>query len=159
MKKSEVFNTPFELGIRMVYLLHSLHPRRADLQRLIYLDYASIYSGDVGGPKSLHTPVPLRGVEYASRREVIEQGLYLMAIRAFVDVSPSDSGIMYSLGENGTALIELLGGEYGRELSHRCRWVAAELGNKTDAELEDLFGVNGILWRAHFVGGEQPGGQ
>ena len=93
---SEVFNTPFELGVRMVYLLMALYPRKVDLQRLVYFDYAAIYSADLDGPASLHTPVPLRGGEYTSRREVIEEGLYLMAQRSFVDVEASLSGIATS---------------------------------------------------------------
>ncbi len=75
MMMSKVFNTPFELGVRMVYLLMALYPRKLDLQRLVYFDYAAIYSADLNGPESLHTPVPLRGGEYTSRREVIEEGL------------------------------------------------------------------------------------
>lgn len=35
-----VFNSPFELGLRMVYLLQALSPRGADLQKLVLLDYA-----------------------------------------------------------------------------------------------------------------------
>jgi hypothetical protein len=157
MKKSDIFNTPFELGVRMVHLLCALHPRRADLQRLMYLDYAVIYSNDVGGPASLHTPVPLRGAEYISRREVIQQGLYLMAIRSFVDVEASAMGIFYGIGESGPALIELLGDPYSKELELRCRWVSQNLGDKTDVELEQLLGANAVLCRAHFVEYERSG--
>lgn len=32
------FNSPFELGIRMVYLLQALAPKGADLQKLVLLD-------------------------------------------------------------------------------------------------------------------------
>ena len=154
---SEVFNTPFELGVRMVYLLMALYPRKVDLQRLVYLDYAAIYSADLGGPESLHTPVPLRGGEYTSRREVIEEGLYLMAQRSFVDVEAGPSGITYHLGENGPALIGLIGGEYARELNKCCHWVASELGDLDDQALERLFGVRGYLWGAEFVGVESVG--
>ncbi|MFM0069291.1 ABC-three component system middle component 2 [Paraburkholderia aspalathi] len=41
---SRVFNSPFELGFRMVYLLSALRPAGADLQKLILLDYAVVYS-------------------------------------------------------------------------------------------------------------------
>lgn len=85
----------------MVFLLNALHPRKADLQTLMYLDYAVIYTGDLNGPPSLHTPVPLRGAEYISRREIIEQGLYLMAFRAFVDAMATQEGIKYGIGESG----------------------------------------------------------
>ena len=154
---SEVFNTPFELGVRMVYLLMALYPRKVDLQRLVYFDYAAIYSADLDGPESLHTPVPLRGGEYTSRREVIEEGLYLMAQRSFVDVEASPSGISYQLGENGPALVGLIGGEYSRDLYNRCQWVASVLGDEDDKALERLFGVRGSLWGAEFVSAESAG--
>jgi hypothetical protein len=148
---NDVFNTPFELGVRMVYLLMALYPRKVDLQRLVYFDYAAIYSADLNGPESLHTPVPLRGGEYSSRREIIEEGLYLMAKRSFVNVIADSNGISFQLGDNGPALIGLIGGDYSRELIKRCQWVALELGDKEDKTLEETFGVHGILWGAEFV--------
>jgi len=151
---TNIFNTPFELGIRMVYLLKALYPRKVDLQTLVYLDYASIYSADLGGPSSLHTPVPLRGGEYASRREVIETGLYLMATRGFIEVSASINGIYYSLGEHGVTLIGLIGGNYSRALSERCEWVAKYLGNEETVQLAKIFNTHGTTWGAEFIGSE-----
>lgn len=151
---TSVFNTPFELGMRMVFLLSTLYPRKVDLQRLVYYDYAAIYSSDLGGPESLHTPVPLRGAEFASRREVIEEGLYMMAIRSFVDVVPDSTGITYGIGENGPALVDILGGVYTKELLRRCQWVADTLGDLTDSDLEQMFLKRGILWGVEFVGTE-----
>lgn len=154
---TKVFNTPFELGVRMVYLLLALHPRKADLQRLVYLDYATIYSADLGGPESLHTPVPLRGGEYTSRREVIEEGLYLMATRSFVDVTATESGILYGIGENGPSLTGLMGGVYSKALADRCRWVTGKFGAKSDGELDQVFGAHGVLWGAQFVAANRDG--
>ena len=141
----------------MVYLLMAIYPRKADLQRLVYFDYAAIYSSDLGGPESLHTPVPLRGGEYASRRAVIEEGLYLMACRSLVNVDASPSGINYGLGDNGPALVGLIGGEYSRALYKRCQWVAQALGDKDDKALENMFGARGVLWGAEFVAGKPSG--
>jgi hypothetical protein len=128
-----------------------MHPRKADLQQLMYLDYAVIYSSDVGGPESLHTPVPLRGGEYATRRQVIEYGLFSMAARSFVDVVAGEDGILYGIGENGSSLIELIEGPYASRLATRCQWVADTLGDKPGHELEIIFGSKDVLWGAHFV--------
>lgn len=135
----------------MVHLLMALYPRKIDLQRLVYFDYAVIYSADLDGPESLHAPVPLRGGEFTSRREVIEEGLYLMAQRSFIEVCASEDGITYQLGENGPALVGLIGGEYSRELSKRCKWVASTLGDKDAKNLDNIFGKNGFLWGAEFL--------
>lgn len=155
----QIFNSPFELGVRMVFLLLTLHPRKVDLQRLVYLDYAAIYSSDLGGPESLHTPVPLRGAEYLSRREVIEAGLYQMSMRSLVDVAATPTGIQYGAGENASSLVGLIGGTYARALLERCYWVASRFSNVTDQEMETVFGSHGALWGAQFIGPEENGAQ
>ncbi len=126
MKKTqhvEVFNSPFELGLRMVYLLCSLGPRGADLHKLVLLDYAIVYSGDLQGPKSLHTPVPYRGSELLSRRELIEQGLYIMSTRGLVQATMDESGITYKAGPSALSMVGSLTSPYFLELEARCRWV------------------------------------
>ena len=149
--EKQLFNSPFELGVRMVYLLLALRPRSVDLQRLVYLDYAAIYSEDLGGPPSLHTPVPLRGAEYLSRRDLIESGLYLMATKGLIDVSAGQHGIQYCAGENAAPLIGMLSGSYASTLWERCQWVARNLGSLPDKDLADNFGNHGLYWGAQLV--------
>jgi hypothetical protein len=145
------FNSPFELGIRMVFILMAVYPRTLDLQQLLFLDYAAIYSGDLNGPESLHTPVPLRGAEYTTRRTVIEQGLYMMSVRRFIDVKFGNSGIEYQAGENASAIMGIIGGTYSLKLKERCVWVAKNLADKSAVELQKLFTHVGHRWGAEFV--------
>jgi hypothetical protein len=133
-----VFNSPFELGIRMVYLLQSLGPRGADLQKLVLLDYAIVYSADLDGPSSLHTPVPFRGAELLSRRELIEQGLYLMSTRGLVTASWDDNGITYHAGQESRSMTSSLTSTYLRKLETRC----------DSADLTKQFADSGHLWGA-----------
>jgi len=143
-----VFNSPFELGIRMVYLLQSLAPHGADLQKLVLLDYAVVYSADLQGPSSLHTPIPFRGAELLSRRELIEQGLYLMSTRGLVTASWDKDGITYHAGEASRFMVSSLTSDYLRKLEARCDWVAENFGNVSSAELAGQFAENGHLWGA-----------
>ncbi len=142
------FNSPFELGIRMVYLLQALAPKGADLQKLVLLDYAVVYSADLKGPSSLHTPIPFRGAELLSRRELIEQGLYLMSTRGLVTATWSVDGIAYYAGEVARVMTSTLTSRYLRELGHRCDWVAGRFGHAKSAELTAQFAANGHLWGA-----------
>lgn len=143
-----VFNSPFELGIRMVYLLRSLSPNGADLQKLVLLDYAIVYSADLNGPTSLHTPVPFRGAELLSRRELIEQGLYLMSTRGLVTASWDDDGITYHAGEASRFMTSSLTSDYLRKLEARCDWVAEHFGSADSAALTEQFAESGHLWGA-----------
>lgn len=155
-KQLELFNTPFELGLRMVYLLFSLRPGGADLQKLVLLDYAIVYSQDVGGPASLHTPVPYRNGELFSRRERIEQGLYLMSTRGLVDVVLDDRGMTYVAGESSFTMVGSLSSKYWRELQERCAWAAERFGPASSSELLELFADGGHLWGAELETVKQP---
>lgn len=142
------FNSPFELGIRMVYLLTSLFPKGADLQKLILLDYATIYSGDFGGPTSLHTPVPFRSAELYGRREGVRSGLYLMSTKNLVDVRLNENGITYFAGENSRALVDSIGADYLLNLSQRCEWVISKFGDIDTIDLTNKFHELGRRWDA-----------
>lgn len=143
-----VFNSPFELGLRMVYLLTELRPHGADLQKLVLLDYAIVYSGDLDGPESLHTPVPYRGTELLSRRELIEQGLYLMSTRGLVDAKTDETGITYFGGDSARTLVGSLTSRYFLSLEERCRWAATTFQAADSATLMRDFAERGHLWGA-----------
>jgi hypothetical protein len=152
-----VFNSPLELGTRMAFLLLALYPRRADLQRLVFLDYAVIYSADLGGPPSLHTPIPLRGAEYASRRQVIEDGLYLMAMKSVVEVIADGNGVHYCASERAAGFSGFFHGKYIAALMDRCEWVARKFGDASDAELARLFFNEGHQWGSELLAREPAG--
>lgn len=147
-KPMPIFNSPFELGIRMVYLLQALAPHGADLQKLVLLDYAIVYSADLNGPSSLHTPIPYRGAELMSRRELIEQGLYLMSTRGLVTASWGSEGIDYFAGATARAMTGSLTSTYLLDLENRCDWVAEQFGSATSGELIAGFAESGHLWGA-----------
>jgi len=142
------FNTPWELGLRMVYLLTALRPSGADLQKLVLLDYAIVYSGDLAGPPSLHTPVPYRGGELMSRRALIEQGLYLMSTRGLVVARAEPDGISYLEGPNALSLVGSLSSDYLDELAKRCAWAAERFGEVSTEELTEQFSSSGHRWGA-----------
>lgn len=155
MKKSKpfvAFNSPFELGVRMVYLLNSLQPAGADLQKLVLLDYAIVYSDDLGGPPSLHTPVPYRGSEYMSRRDLIAQSLHLMSTRGLVAVSMDETGITFFAGDRARSMVGALTSPYLRELEDRCCWAAITFSTLSSKDMTERFAQQGHLWGAEFEG-------
>ncbi len=142
------FNSPLELGIRMVYLLSALYPAGADLQKLVLLDYAVVYSGDFNGPLSLHTPVPFRGNELYSRRDLIQMGLHAMSVKGLVRASIGEDGVTYFAGEYARTLIDSVGSTYANELTDRCAWVTAHFGRVDSISLSEYFNKLGHRWGA-----------
>ncbi|WMI98035.1 threonine transporter [Pseudomonas chlororaphis subsp. aurantiaca] len=153
-----VFNNQFELGIRMVYLLQALMPQGADLQKLVLLDYAVVYSADLNGPSSLHTPIPFRGAELMSRRELIEQGLYLMSTRGLVTATWGADGITYFAGEVARTMTGALTSSYLHDLEQRCAWAAEHYAQADSTALTAQFAASGHLWGAELELMAQDGG-
>lgn len=143
-----IFNTPFELGMRMVYLLSSMYPSGADLQKLVLLDYAVVYSGDFDGPDSLHTPVPFRGNELYSRRELINTGLHLMSTRKLVIAELNEFGIVYFAGDESRSFIDSIDISYAEKLINRCLWATNKFGHMNSIELTSFFNENNLRWGA-----------
>lgn len=153
-----VFNTPFELGIRMVYMLQALLPYGADIQKLVLLDYAVVYSADLNGPSSLHTPIPFRGSELMSRRELIEQGLYLMSTRGLVTANWGVDGITYFAGEVARTMTSALTSVYLHDLEKRCAWAAERYAEADSIALTAQFAASGHLWGAELESMAREGG-
>ncbi|VWD54316.1 putative threonine efflux protein [Burkholderia lata] len=149
---TRVFNSPFELGFRMVYLLSALRPAGVDLQKLILLDYAVVYSGDLGGPESLHTPVPYRGSELLSRRTLIEQGLHLMSTRGLVNARMDEEGITYIAGPTALSLVGSVTAPYFMRLHQRCEWAVRRFGQTGTDALTREFTEQGHRWGAELEG-------
>ncbi len=147
-QKPEPFNSPFELGIRMVFLLYAMRPRSADLQKLVLLDYALVYSADLGGPDSLHTPVPQRGSEIYTRRSRIQDGLYLMSCKGLVNARFEADGVAYYAGEKCRLMVAGLTTPYGRLLEDRATWVAQGFGQWQTEALTKHFEKEGRRWGA-----------
>ena len=129
------FNSPLEAGVRAVAVLAAAYPRAVDLQRLIAFDHLLVHTGDIGGPSSLHPPVPLRSAELLVRRRLIERALLLMMTRDLVSRHVGPEGIRYVAGENAVLFLGSVQSEYVKGLQDRARWLVDNLGARTEVEL------------------------
>lgn len=136
---TQTFNTPLEAGLRVLFLLEAADRGSLDLQRLIYLDHATVHTGDFDGPASLHPVVPAQGSQLLIRRELIQEGLDLMRSRDLVERRFLASGIRWRVTSAGRHVAQLFSSEYAGVLRERAQWVIKHLNQKTDSELAMLF--------------------
>ena len=92
-------NSPLEVGIRVLMVLQEAFPERLDLNQLVLLDHSVLHSADLGGPESLHPPVPVRASELGVKRQSIEAGLEVMIRAHLAHVGVGDRGIEFWAGE------------------------------------------------------------
>jgi hypothetical protein len=115
------FNSPLETGVRAVALLAAAYPHAFDLQRLVAFDHLLVHTGDIGGPSSLHPPVPLRSAELLIRRRLIERALLLMMTCELVTRQVGQDGIRYVAGENAVPFLGAVQSDYVMALQERAR--------------------------------------
>jgi hypothetical protein len=132
------FNSPLEAGMRAVAVLAAAYPRPFDLQRLIAFDHLLVHTGDIGGPASLHPPVPLRSAELLVRRELVERALLLMMTRDLVGRQVGPDGIRYIAGENAVPFLAAIQSDYVKALQERAHWLVDRLGGLPEYEFRAL---------------------
>lgn len=146
-KRIRPFNHPVELGLRCLYILSAASPQWLDLQRLSYLDYLLVHSGDVsGGPASLHAAVPNRSGEWLVKRQLLELGLRIMVERELVGIHFTESGISYASTELSAPFLSHMRAEYATALHERALWLKLTFGAMTMLELESFMVANLSKW-------------
>ena len=150
-RNTSVFNSPLEIGIRVLYLLVELQPAGCDLQRLVYYDYILVHSSDVPeGPKSIHPSIPHRSTEILVKRDLLKKGLTLMHSKQLVDSIFDSTGITYKATELTKPFLEYNQSDYAKSLQEVSVWVVNKFRNYTDGKLS-LFIKNNIdVWGGEF---------
>lgn len=151
------FNSPIETGVRALILLAESYPERLDLQRILEFDYLVVHSGDVGGPPSLHPPLPLRSGELLVRRHLIERGLLLMISRGLVARYATAAGFTYQADDSAGPFLDALTAEYLNELKERAGWVFATFGKMSDPDIRRVLSTVYDQWTREFQVQETPG--
>lgn len=150
MKTVEPFNSALETGLRSLTILEAAYPASYDLQRLVELDYLVVHSADIGGPASLHAPLPMRGGELLVRRELVESGLLLMISRGLLVRVVTSTGISYQAGEAAAPYLASLTASYTQELKLRARWLVDNSKNLTLEGIREIIRNNFSKWSSEF---------
>ncbi|SRR5216684_2150727 len=148
--RTTAFNSPLETGMRSLAILAAAHPASFDLQRLVELDYLVVHSGDAGGPKSLHVPLPLRAGELLVRRGLIKTGLMLMMSRGLVQRLSKSEGIYYSAGDAAAPFLASLTEDYTKRLIARAEWAVGKFENFSTDEIRTITSSFFERWSSQF---------
>jgi hypothetical protein len=136
--KPTTFNGLLEAGVRAVAILGAAFPLELDLQRLVAFDYLLVHTGDIGGPDSLHPPVPFQSAALMVRRKIVENALLLMMTRDLVRREATDRGFLYQAGENATVFLSSLESDYLVALKERAEWLVSALGKMSELEFRQV---------------------
>jgi hypothetical protein len=118
-------------------LLSEAFPAYLDLNRLVLLDHGLLHSADLGGPESLHPPLPIRAGEFGMKRKTIEQGLEVMIRAGLAEMDVSEEGIHFRAGDSAYGFVGILASEYAAGLHARASWVIEHFEDLSEAALRE----------------------
>ena len=132
---NEVFNTPFEISLRMVLLL-SACGNAITADRAAALDFITVYSSAFHlSQRSINGENDFGFSEFATRRELVNKALKSMVIDGLMTVHRDELGFQYSLSPAGKKFCGSLNSEYAREYSELATITVRSTKTKSDVEL------------------------
>lgn len=156
-QEERLFNSTLETATRTLIVLDAMHGSSCDLTTLTWLDYLVVHSGDVGGPPSLHPPLPYRSGELVVRRPTIESGLSLLRRLGLVALWTRANGIEYGVTDQAYPLIQMMRSAYALALRERASWLSEYYSRTSASDLEALISDQVGSWTAEFSSSRESG--
>ena len=110
--KNKLFNSPFEMSLRIVLLLASAPKEKFSVDRIIGLDFISCYFSDFGLPfPNLHGDNGYRYGEIVGRRLLVQEAVKSLVTQGLIEVT-IDRGYLFSISASGSKYAEKLETDY-----------------------------------------------
>ena len=148
---NRIYNSNFEIAIRILLILRAIPSKQSSIHRLMILDHLALNTFDIGGPASLHAPVPNRGVQVYSRKELIQSSIELLVSKELLEVKPTPRGINYLISDFGIQYLTYFESKYFVLLSERVDWISGKFGKLSEDELNLFVKENLPKWREEFI--------
>ena len=133
----QVLNSPVEVGLRALFVLAEAYPEALDIGSLVLLDHGMLNSADLGGPASLHPPLPARSGELGMKRQLIEDGLQILIRSELAELALDARGIQFRASEEAHGFTTLLQTPYASGLRERAKWIVELLLPADEASIRN----------------------
>lgn len=151
-RNTNVFNSPLEIGFRILFILNGISPREVDFNRLVIYDYFLLNSNDFpSGPRSLHPPTPHRSLQILIKPLILKNALILMRSKELIEIIFSEQGIKYKANDLTKRFIELQENDYSKKLIELSNWINRQFGNFTNEQLNAIVENNIPNWGGEFI--------
>ena len=131
--KSRLFNTPFEMGLRMILLLSASPKNAFSVDRIVGLDFITSYAADFSLPyRNLHGDNHLKYGEIVSRRLLVQEAVKELVTRGVLNVTVN-RGYIFSISESGMKYARALKSEYAKTYKEIAKEVIKRYEDETDA--------------------------
>ncbi len=157
--KIKIFNSPEEVGVRILFIL-SICNKRMSSQRIMYYDYFILHLNDIDSMyESLHPDNPNHSSEIAVKRDIINRSLQLMISKGLLDIKYTKTGIYYQKNTITDAFLQMFKNGYVDKLKQNINVVSERFEKYSDGQIYRYIDKNIGSWsgefeKEYFSGGE-----
>jgi len=132
MAQTQMFNSPFEMGLRILLLLSTTSRQPYSVDRIVGLDLIACYAADFDLPyPNLHGMNNYKYGEIVSRRLLVQEAVKDLVTTGMIDVTV-DRGYLFSASEAGIKYARKLKSDYAADYKEIAKAVAKKYKNNTD---------------------------
>ncbi len=133
MMKNKLFNSPFEMSLRIMLLLAAAPKEKFSVDRIIGLDFISCYAADFNVPyANLHGNNGYRYGEIVGRRLLVQEAVKSLVTQGLIDVMV-DRGYLFSISKAGQKYAGSLETDYAQEYGTIAKAVVSKYKDNSDA--------------------------
>ena len=148
--KIKIFNSPEEVGVRILFIL-DVCEKRMSSQRIMYYDYFALHLNEVYNTyESLHPDNPNHSSEIAVRRDLIKKALNFMIEKGLISIKYLKTGIYYQRNQLTTSFVDLFENGYAIQLKKNIKVVDEKFLNYSDKQIYEYINKNIGSWVGEF---------
>ncbi len=133
--KNNLFNSPFEMSLRIILLLSTVPKEKFSVDRIIGLDFISCYAADFGLPFSnLHGDNGYRYGEIVGRRLLVQEAVKNLVTSGLIEVT-INRGYQFSITDCGKKYAIGMETDYARDYKETAKAAIAKYRDNTDARI------------------------
>jgi len=143
-----LFNTPFEMSLRLLILLSAGGSKTADM--LALADTVVIYGAEFGvADENLHGGVNYILDEFDTRRELVKETTRQLVRKGLVRVTPEYDGFRFSVAPQGKEFSNSLDSDYAAQYRQLAAAANSFIGDKTENEIFNIMSEIAEKGRVH----------
>ena len=136
---NNLFNTPFETGLRSLLILYSTNSSGMTIDRIVSYDFMTIYGKDLGVSEyNLHGINHFSYSELSSKRAICSEGLKSFVLDGLITVTRNQNGFLYSLTPAGKQYVEALESNYKTQYLEILNYVNNKYNSVPDTEVTKI---------------------
>ena len=135
--KTKIFNTEFEVSMRLLLLLYSTNTG-LDEEKILYLDFFTIYAKNYKlGDDNINGDSKYMLNELTAQRRLIKESIKVLVLEGLIDVNNTKEGFIYKINNKGKSFCESMTSDYSKKYKKQATITREWFLNKTIKEIKD----------------------